>query len=190
MKAKAKRIMRLALLGVAGGAAVCLAAGCQNDRHNHAMHGELFPPDEQVRPVDRAIDVQAAAAARSDATLYTYHFDRSAALNSLGKAKLDLMLRDDDDASPLVVYLDLRGPADAGKTIDGRDRQEAAVRHYLADRGVAEAQLELRSGPNVDYTRPARDGLRGLHKLDGDAPAADAGPPPTMITLTGDQPKK
>jgi hypothetical protein len=187
MNSKRKRIVRLGLIGVAGGAAICLAAGCQNDKHDHAIHGELFPPDEQVRPVDRAVDVQAAAAARNDATLYSYHFDRSAALNSLGKAKLDLMLRDDDDASPLVVYLDLRGPAD---TRDGNDRQGQAVRHYLADRGVAEAQLELRSGPNVDYTSPARDGLRGLHKLDGDQAPADAAPPTTMMTLTGDQPKK
>ncbi len=167
---KNTRILRLALLGAAGGAALGMAAGCRN-KADRAIHGELFPPDEQVRPVDRMVEVQSASAARRDATLNALHFDRGAALNSLGRAKLDLMLRDDDESLPLVVYLDVRDRG--GVTEDHRD----AVRRYLADRGVAEAQLDLRTGPNLDYTRPARDGLRGLQKIDGrsDTDAADGG---------------
>src|SRR5215208_3484973 len=94
---RTKRIFRLALLAIAGGAVAGVALGCQSNP-DRAIHGEVFPPDEQIRPIDRAVDVQAAKAARADATLYTYHFDRGAALNSLGRAKLDLMLRGDDES--------------------------------------------------------------------------------------------
>ena len=167
MNAKTKQILRLGLIAGVGGAALGLAAGCQRGR-DRAIHGEMFPADEQVRPVDRVAEVQASAAARSDATLNAFHFDRGSALNSLGRAKLDLMLRDDEEALPLVVYLDVRGGS--GVT----DRHRDAVRHYLADRGVGDAQLELRDGPNFEHTRPARDGLRGLRKIDGPADAAAA----------------
>jgi hypothetical protein len=165
MNPRIKRIVRLALMGVAGGAVVGLAHGCRSNPDN-AIHGEMFPGDNEVRPVDRMVEVQAAAAARTDSTLNAYHFDRGAALNSLGRAKLDMMLRDDDETLPLVVYLDVRSPGGAS------DAHRDSVRHYLADRGVADAQLEFRTGPNLDHTRPARDGLRGLKKLEG--PADDA----------------
>jgi hypothetical protein len=173
MNPRTKRIVRLALSGVAVGAVIGLASGCQS-KPDREIHGEMFPADTDIRPVDRMIEVQSAAAARSDATLTAAHFDRGAALNSLGRAKIDLMLRDDDETVPLVIYLDMRDTA--GVTDAHRD----AVRHYLADRGVADAQLELRTGPNLEYTRPARDGLRGLHQLEGkpeDAAAADAKQP-------------
>ena len=189
MNAKTKRFLRLALIGCAGGAALGLAAGCGSSGSDKAMHGELFPPDEAIRPVDRMVEVQSAAAARADATLNAYHFDQGAALNSLGRAKLDLMLRDDDDSLPLVVYLDVRDAS--GPT----DKQRDAVRHYLADRGVAETQVELRDGPNLTYTRPARDGLRGLRRLEGpDDPAAasdaDALKSGGLSPLPGEMPRK
>ena len=187
MKPTTKRIVRLALLGIATGAAAGLAAGCQN-RPEREIHGEMFPADEDVRPVDRMVEAQSAAAARADATLNAYHFDRSAALNSLGRSKIDLMLRDDEDALPLVVYLDVR---DAAGSLD---RHRDAVRHYLADRGVADEQVEFREGPNLEFNRPARDGLRGLNKLQGQADAlagpADAMPPTGTAGLTGDPTKK
>ena len=187
MKAKTKRIIRLALLGGAGGAVLGLAAGCGGGAADQANHGEMFPPDEEVRPVDRMVEVQSAAAARADATLNAYHFDRGAALNSLGKAKLDLMLRDDDESLPLVVYLDVRGGSGAS------DAHRDAVRHYLADRGVGEVQLELRDGPNLEHTRPARNGLRGLRKIEGDdSPSTDAeGAKATgLVPMIGEPPKK
>ena len=167
MNPRTMRIVRLALMGVAGGAVIGLAHGCQS-KPDQAIHGEMFPGDNDVRPVDRMVEVQAAAAARTDSTLNAYHFDRGAALNSLGRAKLDMMLRDDDETLPLVVYLDVRSPGGA------TEAQRDSVRHYLADRGVADAQLEFRTGPNLDHTRPARDGLRGLQKIDGGADEAAA----------------
>ena len=181
MKRHTKRILRLALLGAAVGAAAGVASGCQADR-DRAIHGEVFPPDEQVRPVDRMVEVQASAAARMDATLNAWHFDHGAALNSLGRAKLDLMLRDDDESLPLVVYLDVRSVGGV------RDEHRHAVRHYLADRGVADGQLEFRTGPNLEYTRPARDGLRGLQKLEGgdaDAGAAEPEQPWAQVNMLG-----
>jgi hypothetical protein len=185
MKPNTKRILRLALLGAAGGAAAGLAAGCRGSQ-DQAIHGEMFPADEQVRPVDRMVEVQSAAAARADATLYTCHFDHGSALNSLGRAKLDLMLRDDDETIPMVIYLDVRSP---GGT---QDAHRESVRHYLADRGVADAQLEFRTGPNLEYTSPARDGLRGLQKLEGvtEDASADAPKPLAALGNLGDSSKK
>ena len=188
MDPKTKRIVRLALMGVAVGAVIGFATGCQG-KPDHAIHGEMFPGDNEIRPVDRAVEVQAAAAARNDSTLNAYHFDRGAALNSLGKAKLDLMLRDDDESLPLVVYLDVRA---AGGV---REAHRDAVRNYLADRGVADANLEFRTGPNLDHTRPARDGLRGLKHLEGapaDAPVDSTEKPSAAAgaLLLGDSAKK
>ena len=157
-------------------AALSLAAattGCQTSRNGAGenVRGERFPADDQTRPVDRFIDVQSAAAARTDATLNAYHFDGQGGLNSLGRRKLDLMLRD-DAALPLVVYLDLSraevSARAAGVLPPSADAHRDSVRVYLADRGVSDEQLELRSGPNLGYNHPARDGLRGLKALQGE----------------------
>ena len=155
-------------------AAVFSAAGCQRDRHRpQVIHGETFPSDGAPRPVDRFIHVQSAAAARADATLNGAHFDGAADLNSLGRAKLDLMLRDDNAASPFVVYLDL--PRD--RAAADPDALRDAVRAYLADHGVPDDALEIRTGPNLAYSHPAKDGLRGLKKLAGDADTAQPADP-------------
>src|SRR5687767_3423192 len=85
------------------GAAIAFAtAGCRNDKRSRAVHGEIFPRDEAVRPVDRFVDVQSAAAARADGTLNAYHFDAGGDLNTLGRTKLDMMLRDDNAATHVV----------------------------------------------------------------------------------------
>lgn len=158
---------RLALLGAL--AAVASLQGCQKDNGaGQVVHGETFPADEEARAVDRFVQVQSAAAARTDPTLNASHFDGGRGLNSLGEQKLDLMLRDDDRRRPVVVYLDL--PREAGT-----DGHREAVRAYLLDHGVGEGHIEFRSGPNVDYSHPAEDGLRGLRKLEGDAAPTDSG---------------
>ena len=171
------RAGRRALWAAAWGAVLATAAGCQNDG-SRAIHGELFPADEQVRPVDRAIDVQSAAAARSDATLNKYHFDRAGELNSLGRSKLDLMLKDDEASLPMVVYVDIRENGDHQRS--DVSRYEASARRYLADRGLLDDRVEFHTGPNLESTRPARDGLRGLKRLEGveEAGAAQGDTPP------------
>lgn len=173
---------RFALLGAAAVLAAASAVGCQNDRDGaratrpRVVHGEQFPAEGQVRPVERFVHVQSAAAARSDATLNADHFDGRGSLNSLGRRKLDLMLHD-DSAPPLVVYVDLSRSTAAARAAGAEaplpEAHHTAVRAYLADRGVNAEQLDLRNGPNVGNTRPARDGLRGLKAFRGDGAAAE-----------------
>jgi hypothetical protein len=168
------RPRRLAILAAVHLSLVLALLGCRRDRGT--AHGEKFPRDDEPRAVDRFVSVQSASAARADATLTAHHFDGRGALNSLGRQKLDLMLRDDDAADPLVVYLDLpssRAPG-AAPAADPRE----SVRVYLADRGVPESHVEFRSGPNLSYSHPAADGLRGLRRFEGDAaPDASASAP-------------
>lgn len=168
---------RLALVAVIAALGLCATAGCGNDRGHEggAIHGERFLADGAPRPVHRFADVQSATGARADGTLYACHFDGQAGLNSLGRRKLDLMLKG-DAAAPLVVYLDVpRSVADdsststaapqAGAAANTGDPRAESVRLYLADRGLRGAQVELRDGPNLRSSQPARDGLRGLKRL-------------------------
>ena len=173
-------------------AVVFSAAGCRRDtRRAQVIHGETFQPDGAPRHVDRFVHVQSAAAARADATLNGAHFDGAADLNSLGRAKLDLMLRDDGAASPFVVYIDL--PRDRGTTgptgSADPDARRDAVRAYLADHGVPDDALDIRTGPNLAYSHPAKDGLRGLKNLSGNAdtaqPADSAGDPAALMAKPG-----
>lgn len=169
------RPRRLAILAAVHLSLVLAMLGCRRDRGN--AYGEKFPTDDEPRAVDRFVQVQSASAARADATLTAHHFDGRGALNSLGRQKLDLMLRDDDAADPLVVYLDLpNSPASPGAA-PAADHGES-VRIYLADRGVPGSHVEFRSGPNLSYSHPAADGLRGLRRFEGDAaPDASAAAP-------------
>ena len=175
-------------------AAIFLVAGCQRDgRRAQVIHGETFPPDGAPRPVDRFVHVQSAAAARADATLNGAHFDGAADLNSLGRAKLDLMLRDDNAASPFVVYLDVprdRPAATGPATARDPDALREVVRAYLADHGVPDDALDIRTGPNLAYSHPAKDGLRGLKNLSGTADTAQpadsaAGDPAALMAKPG-----
>lgn len=169
-KGRDMMVNRTTLIRTALLAGAVMTAGCQNVRRDASIHGEMFPRDEQLRPVDRFLEIQSAAAARNDATLNAFHFDRGAALNSLGREKLDLMLRGDDQSLPLVVYLDVRSPGGAA------DAHRDSVRRYLVDHGVADEQLKFRTGPNLEHTRPAREGLRGLKKFNGETTDAAAEP--------------
>ena len=146
-----------ARLAALGAAALLAVAGCHNEQNTDATFGQ-FAADGQERAVDRFGQVQSAAAARADATLNGYHFDNGRDLNSLGRAKLDGMTRA-DVAPPLVIYLDLPRGSENG-------HHEQAIRTYLADHGLADDKVEVRDGPNPNYTRPAKDGLRGLKRLE------------------------
>src|SRR5688572_22529468 len=84
---------------------LCLAAGCQR-KDIEVVRGEDFRPESERRSVAYFVEAQAASGARADATLRPYHFN-GAELNSLGRAKLDLMLKDDEAAAPLLVFLEV-----------------------------------------------------------------------------------
>src|SRR4051794_8048230 len=68
-----------------------------------------------VSAVNRIAETQIAIGARTDATLRPYHFNE-AELNSLGRQKIDYMLKEtgDDSTGKLVVYVDVpTGEGDA-----------------------------------------------------------------------------
>jgi hypothetical protein len=139
--------------GSAALAALPAAVGCQgkaaDDEPKYATEGEKFSPDDEPRHVHRVLDAAAAAGARYDATLRGCHFDAGnpAALNSLGEEKLVLMLAD-DDALPLVVYIDV--PAD-----DLADARKAAVQTFLTDCKLKPDQAKVVVGRNDKTYGPA-----------------------------------
>ena len=126
---------------------------------------------EQVTPV---FEAQAARGARHDGTLYAHHFD-GGNLNSLGRDKLDLMLRDAGQELPLVVHLDLRD-ADA---LTG-DRR-AAAREHLELSGLKDDQFRFEAGANPATLHPASPAITGLNRMDeaavkGQGPDSDKSP--------------
>jgi len=143
-------------------ATMLVVTGCQDQQTIN--HGEQFPADEQDSAVNRIADAQAAAGARKDATLYATHFDGTA-LNALGMAKLDLMLKD-DTALPLHVWLDVPR-ADV-------DLRMASVTTYLKDRGLAPDQITFALGSNPGNDHSAADSLSDLKSLELSNAAAAA----------------
>ena len=134
------------IVGLAAGMGMlAMAAGCQNQDKPLTVRGEDFPTDEFPRQAHQFADQQAANGARADATLRPMHFD-GGRLNSLGEERLDLMIRNGDDCSPLILYLDL---PQEDENID-HCRQSAVA--YLRQRGLAEDQIKVESGPNPKYT--------------------------------------
>jgi len=129
---------------IAAAAVTGITSGCQQETSTsssiHRAHGEVFRPDDEPRAVDNVMFAQAAAGARADSTLYGCHFDTHG-LNSLGRAKLALMLRDEQPIDPLVVYLDIPSymPAEPAHT---------SVNDFLKSRGLTETQIELVDGAN------------------------------------------
>ena len=143
--------------------AALLAVGCQTDESSITD----FFPDEEVRSTQNFMTAQAAAGARADATLRTVHFDGDH-LNSLGEAKLDLLLKDDDSSNMVVVYMDV--PQDDENLKARRD----AVVTYFEDRGVTKDSIEFKAGSNPGQTSLAAEHLNRLSKTESDGSAADA----------------
>jgi hypothetical protein len=148
-------------------AAILPFAGCQQAAPIN--HADDFAPDNQVTQVEKLADAQAARGARADATLYAIHFDGEH-LNSLGRAKLDLMLKD-DSSLPLKLWLAV--PDDAKLA----SRQQA-INAYLNDRGIAGDQVVFGRGPNPDADHSAGKGLTDLANMDASgAPGSSSGAP-------------
>ena len=139
---------------------VVVLSGCQQDEDQAAkQHGEIFPGPYEPRTPAVYADAHAAAGARTDSTLRSYHFDKGE-LNSLGREKLDQMVRDDDACDPLVVYVDARGESGL------RDEWENAVAEHLKVRGLTDEQISFKSGPNMSDTTPSAPALRGLRQME------------------------
>jgi hypothetical protein len=143
--------------------AAALIAGCQTDKSSMT---DFFPADE-ARSTQNFTTAQAAAGARADATLQPMHFDGDH-LNSLGEAKLDLMLKDDDTDPRIVVFMNL--PSDDQNLKGCRD----SVVTYFEDRGVSKDNIEFKPGSNVGQTSLAAEHLSRLAKTESDgAPSSD-----------------
>jgi uncharacterized membrane protein YgcG len=152
-------------------------AGCRQQAP--VNHSEDFTSDDQPKAIDRLLDAQAARGAASDATLYDVHFD-GAQLNSLGTAKLDLMVKD-GGALPLAVWM-------AVSEDDKMQMRRLAVAAYLKDKGVALDQVRFAIGPNPATGSPAAQGLKDLDKLDSssnDAANASASGAADPSSLSG-----
>lgn len=149
-------IKTLTFAAVLFGAAA--AAGCQTDKSSMT---DFFPAEEEQR-VQHVAQIQAASGARADATLQPFHFD-GGKLNSLGEAKLDLMMKDDDSAQPLVVYMNVSDK----NTIYGARRD--AVLRFLESRGAIADQVKLEVGPNPNAHSLASEHLSRMSRTENTA---------------------
>ena len=136
---------------------VLVMAGCHHDTEPPPDRTDPFAGEPAVHPAQQFAAAQAATGAREDGTLRAAHFD-GGHLNSLGQQKLALMVRDDDAAGPMVVYLDLPSNTAAPKA-----RQ--SVVEFLKSQGLPEAQIRVEDGPNPAVTSPAARSIEHLHRM-------------------------
>ena len=159
---------------IAAAAVTGITTGCQQESTTsssiHRLHGEDFRPDDEPRAVDNVMLAQAAAGARADSTLYGPHFD-SHGINSLGRAKLALMLRSEEPIDPLIVYLDL--PAQMGT-----EPAHSSVTDFLKSRGLTDSQIKLVDGANPATLHAAAPTGAALRTMQGEgAPGGGAASP-------------
>jgi len=142
-------------------AAMVLMVGCQDSKHTQSLGPKV---DADTASVVRINDVQIAAGARHEATLWPQHFDGDR-VNSLGRQKLDAMLHADQSSEPLVIYLDVPDQAP----------RQASVKAYLKDRGFPENLV--RFDQESETTFLANDQLKNMPRTDtGGAAGAEAAP--------------
>ncbi len=134
-------------------AALTGASGCERGP-NDQVGAELFRAEAEPRMTDRILLAQAVTGAGEDAMLYGHHFD-GVELNSLGMAKLRLMLEDAQFLADPTVYV-----------LSGRAEHMAAVRSYMGEWGGAFAETKLEAGPNPSARRPAAMGMAQQQKLE------------------------
>lgn len=153
------------LLKIAG-AAMVLLAGCESAKENmrkQAQH-DAFPPEDDTRAYRRFASAQEAVGARHDGMLYAYHFDGDQ-LNSLGERKLSAMLKANDQALPVVIYMNF--PEEARLK-----PREAAVTTYLMDSGLQDHQLRFEVGNNPHATSSGAQNMARLSKTESESPVA------------------
>ena len=127
------------------------AGGCASDKRDDdggAANSDFFLKEPEVN-VQRFGEVQTSNAARIDANLYPHHFNANQ-LNSLGRAKVLLMLQDCETCEPIVVHL-----VDAGEGDLLAQRKEAV-----------ELYLKTADGPNPKNFHPAAPSLARMMKVE------------------------
>lgn len=155
--------------------ATLLATGCQGE---HTDPNYEFPDAGKMRSYQQMANVQRSAGARADGNLYTYHFTDDS-LNSLGRAKVDSMIRNDETVGPVTIYL-----ASSAENAVNMRRIES-ITAYLKDNGLTESQMRFETGANAATYHAAAPDLANLSKTDsGTAPGAEGAvaDEPTMPT--------
>jgi len=140
-------------------AALLIAAGCTENQQaaSDKEYGQEFV-DRHDSGVTKIAHAQAVGGASGDAILYPVHFN-GPKLNSLGKAKLDLIVEHPTD-QPRAVYVNL---AESDPALGARHEAVAA---YLHEQGLGDADFKIESGTNPGtYTRTA-NGIEHWKKTD------------------------
>ena len=145
---------------------LALTGGCAE----HTKPDPEFATVETVRPYQRMAQVQRSAGARADGNLYAVHFTDDA-VNSLGRAKIDAMLGNDEVVRPLAIHM---APA---ADHDALMRRMESVTAYLKDQGLTDAQMHFVSGLSDASYHPSGPDLANLRKTDsGESPGATGAP--------------
>jgi hypothetical protein len=149
--------------------AVLVLASCQHRQEQFDPTLENFFTEESgdARSPARFAQAQAASGARADATLSRHHFD-GPRLNSLGQEKLSLMLKDDDAAEPMRVFLNL----DEREASSGARRD--AVVAFAKDAGLTDSQIEIVYGHNPEAWSRSSTHLSNLPKTQTGTPGQSA----------------
>jgi hypothetical protein len=134
------------------------------DPIKEAKDKDEFPPEDDSRSYRRFMIAQAAAGARHDGMLYEYHFDGDV-LNSLGQSKLSLMLKDNDRAFPVVVYMNVTED-------DHVKARENAVATHLIDSGLQDNQVRFVMGPNPHARSSGAQNLARYNKTESESGVA------------------
>ena len=141
-------------------AAALAAVGCAE----HTQPDPEFPADNAIRSPRRFAEVQRANGARNDGNLYEVHFTDDA-VNSLGRAKLESMISDDETVRPVTIHMI------ALKDMSVTVRRMESVTAYLKDAGLTDAQIKFETGLKPGNYHPAAPELANLQKMETGAAA-------------------
>lgn len=158
---------KLALLIAVG----VILVGCNSsdpaDKEKPLWEDPFFPRDDITPPSKVMFDRQVANGAAADAMLFDIHFD-GGELNSLGKQKLDLMVKGKRGNMATKVYLNM--PKDG----EFSTARQTAVEKAFETAGIAKEQYAITFGPNPGVLMPADAGIRALQPV-GAGPSGAAG---------------
>lgn len=168
-----KSNMRKAVL-VCGASIVILwaATGCKSKKCCEStgpknVDGTAFYDMNEKTATQKIYEAQQASGARADAMLHKIHFDGNV-LNSLGEAKIDAMLADDDRAEAVTIYVDL--PSNDATHVAKRD----SVLAYAKSKGLSDEQVKVEIGANPATLRPAAYEMSRLGKTESGAAGGQA----------------
>jgi len=145
--------------------ALLAAAGCKGE---HTDPNYEFPDADKFRSYQQMANVQRSTGARADGNLYAYHFTDDT-LNSLGRTKVDAMIRNDETIRPVTIHM--ASAADSAVNM----RRIESVTAYLKDNGLIESQMRFETGANAASYHAAAPDLANLSKTDSGTAAGTAG---------------